>query len=217
MVFGACVKLIGNGILLIGHGNHRATQSTAVLAVSQVLFCFGAFDVVGARVGAQASVPHEDVATVIASLALWSTLGKPAKGNKRNESSIDIFRSKGSSVGYSIATAMWSNLMFDYMVQELPNVPTATITKIYGSIKTLRKYPWASEVRQGGVVAYSRVMGYIFIVSACVAALGLIFALLMPSKSSLDHVPFTWPMLIGMARLLPGQAAKRGDEYRSRW
>lgn len=76
MVFGAVLKLIGNGVLLARNGSSRSTRNTAALAIAQVLFSFGAFTVVGARVGSQASVPHEDVATVIAGLSLWSTLGK---------------------------------------------------------------------------------------------------------------------------------------------
>lgn len=76
VVFGAVLKLIGNGVLLAGGGGNRSTRNTAALAIAQVLFSFGAFTVVGARVGSQASVSHEDVATVIAGLSLWSTLGK---------------------------------------------------------------------------------------------------------------------------------------------
>jgi hypothetical protein len=48
----------------------------------------GAFSVVGSRVGSQASVPHEDLASVIALLSLWSSLG--------------------TSVGSATATAIWT-------------------------------------------------------------------------------------------------------------
>lgn len=35
----------------------------------------GAFSVVGSRVASQASVPHQDMATVIALLSLWTSVG----------------------------------------------------------------------------------------------------------------------------------------------
>ncbi|KAI7204395.1 hypothetical protein KC316_g1993 [Hortaea werneckii] len=120
--------------------DHLATTSTARLVCSQVLFGFGSFVVIGTRVASQASVPHEDVATVIANLALWSTLG--------------------SSVGASIASAIWSNLMLGYMREEMPNTPAATLQKIYGSITVLHSRPFDDPVRQGGIRAYSKVLDY---------------------------------------------------------
>lgn len=89
----------------------------------------------------------------------------------------------GSSVGYSISTAIWTNLMVSYMQEELPTTTPATIRQLYGQIVLLRRYPWGSPVREGGIAAYQRVMGLVFIVSTCIAALALLFSLLMPSKS----------------------------------
>ena len=40
----------------------------------------GAFSVVGSRVASQASVPHQDLATVIALLSLWTQLGSAIGG-----------------------------------------------------------------------------------------------------------------------------------------
>lgn len=67
----------------------------------------------------QASVPHEDLATLIASLSLWSTLA--------------------SSVGSTIATSIWQKKMLPAMREEAPLGTTdATLRKIYGSIRDLR-------------------------------------------------------------------------------
>ncbi|KAG8748721.1 hypothetical protein FRC10_000112 [Ceratobasidium sp. 414] len=87
----------------------------------------GAFSVVGSRVGSQASVPHEDLASVIALLSLWSSLG--------------------TSVGSATATAIWTSNMPDNLVKYLPGVPAATIKKLYGSIKSARNA--APEIRAG--------------------------------------------------------------------
>ncbi|KAH7092607.1 major facilitator superfamily domain-containing protein [Paraphoma chrysanthemicola] len=159
MVLGAVLKFIGNAILMTPHV--RSTQSTGALVVSQLLLGCGAFTVIGARVGSQASVPHEDLSSAIAILSLWSTLA--------------------SSVGYTIAASIWSTHMLDYMREEMPNVPEKTIKTIYGSIKTLRtKYGWDDPIRQGAVRAYTRVNGIIFVVAIVLNILPIVFSLCMP-------------------------------------
>ncbi|KAH7120865.1 major facilitator superfamily domain-containing protein [Dendryphion nanum] len=158
MVLGTVLKLVGNGIL-ITQGT-RSTQNTVALAFSQVLLGCGAFQVIGARVGSQASVPHEDLSTVIALLSLWSTLG--------------------SSVGYSISAAIWTDRMLPLMREEMPTVPEKTLKTIYGSIKTLRTYKWDSPIRQGSIRAYTRVNGIIFTTAVVMNIIPVICALLMP-------------------------------------
>ena len=67
----------------------RGSHATSVaLAWTQILISLGgAFSVVGTRGSTQASVPHEDLAVVIANLALWTKLG--------------------GAVGAAIAGAVW--------------------------------------------------------------------------------------------------------------
>jgi MFS family permease len=159
MVLGAVLKLIGNCILMTG--DLRSTQSTVALIFSQLLLGCGAFTVIGARVGSQASVPHEDLSSAIAILSLWSTLA--------------------SSVGYTIAASIWQEHMLPYMREEMPDVPEKTIKTIYGSIKILRtKYDWNDPIRQGAVRAYTRVNGTIFITAIVLNVLPVILSLCMP-------------------------------------
>ena len=163
MVFGTVAKFIGNAVLLIG--GLRSTQNTGALVVSQLLLGFGSFQVIGARVASQASVPHEDLSSVIAILSLWSTLG--------------------SSVGYTIATSIWTDRMLPFMRAEMPDVPEKTINTIYGSIKVLRtKYDWTDPIRQGAVRAYTRTNGIIFLTAAILNIIPIICSILMPSKSA---------------------------------
>ena len=62
--------------------------SDVALVWTQILISLGgAFSVVGSRVATQASVPHQDMATVIAQLALWTKIG--------------------GAIGSAIATAIW--------------------------------------------------------------------------------------------------------------
>lgn len=164
MVLGAVLKLVGNCILMTN--DVRSTQSTAALVISQLLLGCGAFTVIGARVGSQASVPHEDLSSAIAILSLWSTLA--------------------SSVGYTIAASIWTEHMLPFMREEMPNVSEKTIKTIYGSIKTLRtKYDWDDPIRQGAVRAYTRVNGIIFITAIILNILPVVFSFCMPGKSYL--------------------------------
>lgn len=164
MVIGAVLKLIGYSIVMTSH--NRSTGNTGALVVSQILLGTGALTVIGARVGSQASVPHEDMATVISSLSLWSTLG--------------------SSVGSTISSAIWTDNMLNFMREECPpDTPESTLKSIYGSIKILRKkYQWDDPIRQGAIRAYTRTNGIIFITAIVLATLPVIFSLLMPGKFS---------------------------------
>lgn len=160
MVAGAVIKFVGYAILL--SNDARSTQSTVALSFSQVFLGMGAFTVIGARVGSQASVPHEDLASVIALLSLWSTIG--------------------SSIGSSISAAIWQNRMQKYMQEELPETSESTINQIYSSVRILRtQYGWDDPVRQGAITAYTRVNGLIFIAATIIAFVPVIGSMLMPN------------------------------------
>ncbi|KAH6838394.1 major facilitator superfamily domain-containing protein [Chaetomium sp. MPI-CAGE-AT-0009] len=159
MVFGALARLISYGILVQANGN--MVQDTARLIVAQLVFCLGSFNVVGARVGSQASVPHEDMASIIALLTLWSTLG--------------------SSIGSAVSSAIWTNEMLNRMRQEMPGVDEKTILKLYGNIRTLRTtYDFGNPIRQGAIRAYAFVNGHIAITALVMAAVPLVATFFMP-------------------------------------
>ncbi|PVH75838.1 MFS general substrate transporter [Cadophora sp. DSE1049] len=159
MLFGAGARLIAYGLLVTPSG--LMIQDTARLVVAQLLFCLGSFNVVGARVGSQASVPHEDMASVIALLTLCSTLG--------------------SSIGSAVSSAIWTDEMLDRMFMEMPGVSEKTVRTLYGNIKKLRtSYDFDDPVRQGAIRAYSYVNGHIAITALVLAAIPLIATLFMP-------------------------------------
>ncbi|QDS71941.1 hypothetical protein FKW77_000787 [Venturia effusa] len=158
MLFGAGARLLSYGLLVAPNGS--MVQDTTRLVLAQLIFCLGSFNVVGARVGSQASVPHEDMASVIALLTLWSTLG--------------------SSIGSAISSAIWTDEMLDRMYMEMPGVERKTVQTLYGSITKLRKYDWDDPVRQGAVKAYSYVNGHIAITALVLAAVPLVASLFMP-------------------------------------
>ncbi|OAQ61396.1 siderophore iron transporter [Pochonia chlamydosporia 170] len=160
MVVGAAAKILGYGLLIDPTGH--MTQDTARLVAAQLIFCLSALNVVGARVGVQASVPHEDLASIISIITLWSTLG--------------------SSIGSAIVSAIWTNQMLDQMYTELPGVPNKTVLKIYGNIRALRnQYDFLSPIRQGSIRAYAIVNGHIIVTAICLSAPPLIASFFMPN------------------------------------
>ncbi|GKU05338.1 siderophore iron [Fusarium langsethiae] len=159
MIFGAAARILGYGLLI--NPNGMMTEDTARLVAAQLIFCLSSLNVVGVRVGVQASVPHDDVASLISIITLWSTLG--------------------SSVGSAIATSIWTEQMVDQMHVEMPDVDDTTIATIYGNIKTLKTYDFFDPIRQGSIRAYSIVNGHITIASIVFACIPLIASFFMPN------------------------------------
>ncbi|CAE6334929.1 unnamed protein product [Rhizoctonia solani] len=156
-IAGLCIRSLGLGLMVAANG---AIAPTVQLVWTQILIGIGgAFSVVGSRVGSQASVPHEDLASVIALLSLWSSLG--------------------SSVGSATATAIWTSDMPDNLVKYLPGVPEATIKKLYGSIRSARTA--APAIREGVIKAYSVTTRPMFIGALGLSFISLLLAFLMPN------------------------------------
>ncbi|KAF8755146.1 MFS general substrate transporter [Rhizoctonia solani] len=136
---GLGIRLIGIGLLISPHAAGTVV-STVPLAI--LIGIGGAFSVVGSRVGAQASVPHEDLASLTALLSVWTSLG--------------------GAVGNAVATAMWTANMPSNLDKYLPGVPQATINKLYGSIKSARNA--SPAIRQGVIQAYGATTRPMFII-----------------------------------------------------
>lgn len=162
MVVGVVVKIVGYAMCFESH--NRFTKDTAVLAISEILIGVSAFTAMGSRVGAMASVPHEDMASIIAAYFLWTYLG--------------------SSAGFAIASAIWTNNMLKFMREETPpGTSEETLRTIYGSITALRtEYAPGDPIREGAIRAYTRTNGIIYIVAATVTVLSVFCAISMPSR-----------------------------------
>ncbi|KAJ5691892.1 MFS general substrate transporter [Penicillium macrosclerotiorum] len=148
-ISGLIIKIIGMGIMIDGN---KATQCTATMVMALILVGFGgSMSVVGSRVASQASVPHQDVALAIALLSLWSKIG--------------------SAIGSAIVVMIWADQMPKQLREHLPSTATEVdVTKIFGSVTSIRQYPWGSPMRAGAIIAFQRALYY------CLApALGLAF------------------------------------------
>ena len=106
--------------------------SDAELVWTQILQGLGGgFAAICSGVGAQAAVPHADVAMVIALVLLWTEIG--------------------GGVGGSIAGAIWAGVMPGKMREHLPGLSQEERDGLFGSITDVRKRPLGDPVRMGVV------------------------------------------------------------------
>ncbi|GAA5993628.1 hypothetical protein JCM11641_001034 [Rhodosporidiobolus odoratus] len=157
LVAGLCVRLLGVGLMIKSRGAHG---STAFLVWTQILQGLGGgVAQISSQVLAQASVPHQDVATVTAFVLLWAEIG--------------------NAVGTSIATAIWRDYMPKQLSQHLTGLlPEANITGIYASIKTAASYRGVNEpVYEGIIESYSYTMKILLIAATAIAVIPPLLAL----------------------------------------
>ena len=105
-------------------------SSDAEIVWTQILQGIGGgFAATAAQVGAQASVPHADVAMVIALVLLWTEIG--------------------AGVGGSIAGAIWAGVMPGKLAEYLPGLTREEREALFGSITDIMEYAFDDPVRQG--------------------------------------------------------------------
>lgn len=156
-IVGLCIRIIAMGITYWARGENA---NTAALVFTQILNSLGgAFSVVGTRVATQASVPHADLASVIAMLALYTKLG--------------------GSIGAAIAAGIWTGRMEDNLVKH--GFTAARAKQIYsGFTKVSRTYAYKSVERNNIVAAADDTLEPIFITCLVMSFIPLLAACYMP-------------------------------------
>lgn len=131
-ICGLIIKIIGYGLLVDKNG----VRDLGRLTMSQVLAgAGGAFSVVASQVSSQGSVPHQDVALVIALLSLWTAIG--------------------GAIGTAIASGVWTSSMPGNLRRFIPlSTSDEDIALFFADITTIKALPFDSEVRQGAIRAY---------------------------------------------------------------
>jgi len=136
LVFGLVVRLAGVAMMIHSRG---ANGSDVELVFTQILQGFGGgLAAVSAQVGAQASVPHADVAIITALVLLFTEIG--------------------GAVGNACAGAIWSNTMPGNLEKYLPWLTDAERAELYGSITSVTASPRGDPVREGVIQAYDDTM-----------------------------------------------------------
>ncbi|KAI0828482.1 drug:h+ antiporter [Trametes gibbosa] len=156
---GLCIRLFGIGLMIHSRG---ANASDAEIVWTQLLQGVGGgFATVASVVGAQASVPHIDVATVTAIVVLWGEIG--------------------GAVGSAVAGAMWTNTMPKQLERYLPHLNATARAELFGSITAVRALPYDDPTRRGVIEAYGYTMRDMLIVATVLAIVPVPLSLGMPN------------------------------------
>ncbi|PAV16768.1 MFS polyamine transporter [Pyrrhoderma noxium] len=176
LIFGLIIRLVGCGLMLHSRG---ANGSTVEIVWTQILQGLGGgFAAVAMQVGAQASVPHSDVAIVTAVVLLLTEIG--------------------GAVGSAVAGAIWSNTMPNNLEKYLPQVNETLRAELYSSITDVLAYDRDDPIRIGVIQAYDDSMKDMVIAGLVTSAVPIILSLFMPNwylsdkqnavdDSALDH------------------------------
>ncbi|KAI0793538.1 MFS general substrate transporter [Fomes fomentarius] len=159
LVTGLTIRLFGVALMI----HSRSTDaSSAELVWTQILQGMGGgFAAICSGVGAQAAVPHADLAMVIALVLLWTEIG--------------------GGVGGSVAGAIWSGMMPSKLKDYLPTLSQDERDELFGNITAVRARPMDDPVRQGVINAYSDTMKRMLIIATVLSVIPLVLSLLMPN------------------------------------
>ncbi|KAG8744344.1 hypothetical protein FRC10_010324 [Ceratobasidium sp. 414] len=178
LVAGLAIRLLGVGLMIHSRG---AKGSTGELVMTQVIQGLGGgFAAVASQVGAQASVPHGEVAIVTAMVLLVTEIG--------------------GAIGTAIAGGIWTNTMPRQLEIHLPGVNETTRATLFGSITTIATYPPGDPIREGVIQAYDETMK-VMLIAATVIGKSTGPGWRLSSQSSL--VPSTAIVPLFLALLMP--------------
>lgn len=152
-VIGLVIQVVAMIIALWGRYDN-ANNSTLVW-VQILLGMGGAGSNIGSQVASQASVPHQDVALVIALLLQWSTIGY--------------------AIGGAIGGAIWETKLPTALRTYIPNdVSDDTITELYSDFSVIQEYPKGTDIRDGSILAYNHVIYYLFAIALGFTVISLV-------------------------------------------
>ncbi|KAG9097147.1 hypothetical protein FS749_006973 [Ceratobasidium sp. UAMH 11750] len=159
LVAGLAIRLFGVGLMIHSRGAHGNTGELVMTQIIQGLG--GGFAAVASQVGAQASVPHGEVAIVTAMVLLVTEIG--------------------GAIGTAIAGGIWTNTMPKQLEIHLPGVNETTRATLFGSITSIATYPPGDPIREGVIQAYDETMKHMLIAATVIAIIPLSLSLLMPN------------------------------------
>lgn len=189
LVTGLTIRLFGVALMI--HSRSTDASSTELVWTQILQGMGGGFAAICSGVGAQAAVPHADLAMVIALVLLWTEIG--------------------GGVGGSVAGAIWSGMMPGKLRDYLPALSQDERDELFGNITAVRARPMDDPVRQGVVngaspphpsslvftpppafetdrcapacatTAYSDTMKRMLIIATALSVIPLVLSLLMPN------------------------------------
>ncbi|KAG1854483.1 major facilitator superfamily domain-containing protein [Suillus subalutaceus] len=149
LVIGLVIRLIGVAMMIHSRGGNA---SDAELVWTQILQGFGGgFAAVSSQVGAQASVPHADVAIITAVVLLLTEIGGAAGNACAN------------------------------LEKYLPWLTDEKRAELFGSITLAASYPLGDPVREGVISAYDDTMKIMVTTATVLSVIPVLLALAMPN------------------------------------
>ncbi|KAJ3846885.1 drug:h+ antiporter [Lentinula lateritia] len=159
LVIGLCIRLVGVALMIRSRG---ANGSDAELVWTQILQGIGGgFAASCSQVGAQASVPHVDLAMTTAVILLVTEIG--------------------ASIGGSVAGAIWTSKMPSKLAQYLPDLSEKERAALFSSITDVTKYERGTYVREGVILAYGDVMRDLLILATILSIFPIFLATFLPN------------------------------------
>jgi hypothetical protein len=156
-IFGLCIRILAMGLTYWARGDNA---SYGVLVWTQLLNAYGgSCSVVGTRVATQASVPHQDLATIIALLALYTRLG--------------------GAIGSAVAAVIWSGRMPAELLRQ--GLTAAEAKSVYAKLTLVKAYPMDDPRRQAAIRAAGNVLEPIFLAALILSCVPLLAAVYMPN------------------------------------
>lgn len=155
---GLLLRLFAVGLMIHSKG---ARGSTVELVLCQLLQgAGGGIAAVVAQTAAQASVPHQDLASVTAVILLFAEIG--------------------GAIGTAIVSAIWRNVMPGQLQLHLAGLTDQEgIDAIYASVVTAATYPYGSPIRVATIEAYDYTMKIILIAATIFAVVPPLLVLMM--------------------------------------
>lgn len=121
------------------------------VSVSDTRVATGGFTTLGAQLGVQAVVSHQDVAIVTAVFLTITQIGELVG---RLRSLLWLIMFPGGAVGGAASGAIWSTFLPSRLSQHLPHLSKAEIRKIFGSMTVALSYELGTPERDGINRAY---------------------------------------------------------------
>ncbi|KAL1857796.1 hypothetical protein Plec18167_001801 [Paecilomyces lecythidis] len=150
LFFGAPLLLLGAGLMI----HFRGSQSRiGYLVICQIFIAFGGGTlVIGDEMAIMAAADRDGVPLMIAMISLSSSVG--------------------GSIGYAVASAIYSNTFPQALLRSLPQSAQADFTTIYtGGSAVQMTYPVGSETRNAINYAWAYSQKYECITAACLVVL----------------------------------------------
>ena len=94
-------------------------------------------------------MPHADLASVVAILALCTQFGAATGSATGMVLLFSFFQLRRVNVREFVATKIWRSRLIPYLTKHLPWLSSDEVQELFGSISKVREYPYDHPVRQG--------------------------------------------------------------------